>query len=295
MNPRTHPRGAAPDFALPKPNPNSERMTDGLWWLVCMRDLLEPDSDNGGTVAAKPGYHSWGSRLPDHGQGNSKTDHSIRRAPDRTGAWWKTKTSAHDWTFRSAQRGDYRIITIYTKRLIHAMRDSDDPRPDDVYAYTLGQVDNDRVVEGYNEYTDDDETSGDTTHNWHRHDSFRRNIIGSFWAMWKALTVDMGWTVAEWQQSIGQGGSNGGTTVKMVKIEGELPELKKGMSDPITPGGTWWISRAQKLMNLEGDGIYGDDTKAGVKKLMADHSDNRSSSDGSKIGLPEWRRLFGIW
>lgn len=203
MNPRTHPRGAPPDFALPRPNPNPERMTDALWWLVCMREALEPAlSENGGTFANKPGYHNAGQNLPDHGLGNAKTDHSIRRGPDREGAWWKSKTSAHDWTFKDAQRGDYRTITKYTKRLIDAMRSPTDLRPDNVYAYTLGQIDNDRVVEGYNEYRDGAETSGDETHNWHRHDSFRRNIVGLFAAMWKALTIDMGWTYAEWLRSV---------------------------------------------------------------------------------------------
>jgi hypothetical protein len=203
MNAKTHRRGAPPDFALPRPNPNPTRMTDALWWLVCMRETLEPtDTENGGTYADKPGYHNIGDNLPDHGPGNLKTDHSIRHSQDRTGPWWKTKTAAQDWTFLSAQRGDYRNITKYTKRLIAAMKDPNDPRPDDVYAYTLGQVDNDRVVEGYNEYKDDAETSGDLTHNWHRHDSFRRNIVGNFGKMWQALTIDMGWTVAEWRQSI---------------------------------------------------------------------------------------------
>jgi hypothetical protein len=202
MNPRTHPRGAAPDFTLPWPNPNPGRMTDALWWLVCMREMLEPElSANGGTFANKPGYHNAGENLPDHGAGNPKTDHSIRRPPDREGPWWREMTSAHDWTFRDAQAGKYATITKYTKRLINSMRDPDDLRPDDVYAYTLGQIDNDRVVEGYNEYTNDDESSGDLSHNWHRHDSFRRRIIGNFWAMWKALTIDMGWTYDEWLRS----------------------------------------------------------------------------------------------
>lgn len=200
MNPRTHPRGKAPDFELPKPNPNPERMTDALWWLVCMREALEPASQNGGTLALKPGYHSYGSRLPDHGAGNSKTDHSIRRGPDREGPWWRSKTSAHDWTFPDAQRGDFTTIKKYSNRLRNAMRDPKDLRPDNVYAYFIGQIDNDRVVEGYNEYQDSEE-SGDTSHLWHRHDSFRRNVIGIYWAMWKALTIDMGWTYAEWLES----------------------------------------------------------------------------------------------
>lgn len=195
MNPRTHPRGTAPDFTLPRANPNPARMTDALWWLVCMRELLEPVlSENGGTYANKPGYHNVGNNLP-------STDHSVRRTPDRTGPWWRTKTGGHDWTFLDAQHGNYGTIQKYTRRLVNAMRDPDDLRPDDVYAYTLGQTDGDPVVEGYNEYTDDAETSADKTHLWHRHDSFRRDIVGNYWAMWKALTIDMGWTYAEWLES----------------------------------------------------------------------------------------------
>jgi len=200
MNPRTHPRGARPDFTLPKPNPNPGRMTDALWWLVCMREALEPLSTNGGVYANKPGYHNAGENLPDHGLGSLLTDHSIRWSFDRAGPWWRKYSAAHDWTFDRAHTGNYTEIAKYTSRLINAMRDPDDLRPDDVYAYTIGQADNDLQVEGWNERTDDDE-SGDDSHLWHRHDSFRRNIVGSFWAMWKALTIDMGWTYDEWKQS----------------------------------------------------------------------------------------------
>lgn len=201
MNPRTHPRGARPDFALPKPNPNPARMTDALWWFVCMCEALEPASQNGGTFANKAGYHNAGENLPDHGAGNSRTDHSIRRAPDRRGPWWREKTAGRDWTFPDAQRGEYKTIIKYTKRMVNAMRDPDDLRPDDVFAYVLGQIDGDTVVEGYNEYTDDPETSADKTHLWHIHESWRRDIVGNFWAMWKALTIYMGWTYAEWLAS----------------------------------------------------------------------------------------------
>lgn len=236
MNPRTHPRGAPPDFTLPKPNPNPGRMTDALWWLVCMRELLEPTkSDNGGTYANKPGYHNAGENLPDHGAGNPKTDHSIRRPPDRTGPWWKKFTSAHDWTFRDAQSGKYETIDLYTSRLVNAMRDPNDLRPDDVYAYTLGQMDGDTVVEGYNEYTDMPETSADKTHNWHRHDSYRRNIIGLFSAMWKALTIDMGWTYAEWQRSVS--GEDDMADEIRANVVGGVFDFLRGARDRATPTG----------------------------------------------------------
>lgn len=206
MNPRTHPRGAPPDFSMAglPPNPNPKRITNALWWLVCMRLLLEPGSQNGGVLAIKPGYHSYGSRLPGSGSGGAgkaTTDHSIRRPPDREGPWWEDYAAAHDWTFPGAHHGDYSRIDLYTSRLISAMRDPDDLRPNDVYAYTIGQADGDRQVEGYNEYKDEPE-SGDISHLFHRHDAFRRNIVGLFSAMWKALTIDMGWSYAEWLRSV---------------------------------------------------------------------------------------------
>lgn len=200
MDPRTHPRGAPPDFTLPKPNPNPARTTDALWWLVCMRLALEPLSENGGTYANKAAYHNAGENLPDHGLGDARTDASIRRAPDREGPWWRKYCSAHDWTFNRAHTGNYTEINKYMKRRVNAMRSLTDLRPDDVYAYTIGQLDGDVAVEGWNEYRDDWE-SGDSSHLWHIHDSFRRNVIGNFWAMWKALTIDMGWTYAEWLAS----------------------------------------------------------------------------------------------
>jgi hypothetical protein len=208
MNPRTHPRGAAPDFTLPKPNPNPARMTDALWWLACMRERLEPASQNGGTYANKAGSHNTGDGLINHrdSKGNHpwRDDHSIRHSWNRTGPWWRTKTAAHDWTFPDAQRGDFRTINRYTRREINAMRDPKDLRPDRVIFYVLGQTDTDRVVEGYSEITDD-ETTGDSSHLWHIHNSFFRMAVGSFAAMWQVLTIDMGWTYAEWQRSVSQG------------------------------------------------------------------------------------------
>jgi hypothetical protein len=270
-------------------------MTNALWWLVCMREALEPSkSENGGTVAAKPGYHSWGSRLPDHGVGDSRTDHSIRWTFDRTGPWWKAFTSAHDWTFRDAQAGKYDTIIKYTKRQIKAMKDRDDPRPDDVYVYVLGQIDKDRVVEGYNERRDDDETSGDITHLWHIHDSFRRNIIGSFMHMWQALTMDMGWTVAEWRASVRELEQMAKRQYEYLELTGKLPILLKGDSDS-AQGGTAYVARAQKLLGVEADGEYGAGTAAKVKALTLEKGATRTDPNGNKIGEAEWRKLIGLW
>lgn len=83
-----------------------------------------------------------------------------------------------------------------------------------------------------------------------------------------------------------------------VTVLGELPVLRVGDSDQ--PGDTRWILRAQAVLkvladpSLVPDGAYGPKTAAAIDKLMV--SDGaRSTSDGSRIGLPEWRRLYGIW
>jgi hypothetical protein len=242
LNPRTHPKGAPPTFDLPKPNPNPSRMTNALWWLVCMREALEPDlSDNGGTFADKPGSHNAGENLPDFGEGDSRTDHSIRHEWNRTGPWWKKYTAAHDWTFRDAQQGKYSTINKYTKRRIAAMQDPNDLRPDKVVFYVLGNTDSDIQTEGYNEIKNAPETSGDNSHAWHIHDSFFRNIVGDFWAMWKSLTIDMGWTYAEWQRSVAP-----------------KPEVKMDWDDKIEEGtvgdtGADWRTFRQEAADLQNE------------------------------------------
>jgi hypothetical protein len=283
MNPRTHPRGSRPDFTLPRPNPNSARMTDALWWLVCMREALEPAlSENGGTYANKAGSHNVGANLPDHGEGNIRTDHSIRHPWNRAGPWWKTKCSAHDWTFLDAQHGDYRTINKYTRRLITAMADPRDLRPDEVVFYTLGNIDGDPVTEGYNELKDGPEYSGDTTHAWHRHDAYFRRIIGDFWAMWKVLTIDMGWTFTEWQQSVEE---NELTPDDRKWLSGEISRLvdvRADQSDAVTAA---LIRAAEARLKAEIDGVprelfestYGDPTHPGrrLRELFGDLAADR--------------------
>lgn len=91
-----------------------------------------------------------------------------------------------------------------------------------------------------------------------------------------------------------------GRKVEYVEISGSLPVLKKGDDEASVPGGTQWIKRAQSVLSwmapgeLAVDGDYGPGTAAAVKAVMAEIPD-RSSKDGSVIGEPEWRKLYGIW
>jgi hypothetical protein len=198
MNPRNHPRGAPPNFdmtGLP-PNPRPSRVPKALWWLINMHRLLVPGTKHGGDYVNKPGGHNAGENLKDYGLGDPRTDHSIRRAPDRTGPWWRECTGAEDWTFPDPDE-----MQKYARRLYNSLKDPKDTRGDHVFQYFLGDTDGDPHIEGWHEYNDADVT-GDSTHMWHQHRQYRRNIVGSFPHMWQALTIDMGWTLAEWQRSI---------------------------------------------------------------------------------------------
>lgn len=88
--------------------------------------------------------------------------------------------------------------------------------------------------------------------------------------------------------------------VKMFKIEGNFPELKKGMKDPVPGVKTAYIKRAQAtlawLAGYEGDidGDYGPKMAKAVQTMMAGDA-KRTTKDGSRIAEAEWRRLLGAW
>lgn len=290
MDPRTHMRGTAPDFTLPKANPSAYQ-TDALWWLVQMRLKLAPGSANGGTYANKPGSHNIGRQLP-------TTDHSLNPANiNRVGPWWKDKCSAHDWTFTDAQRGDFTTIKLYTGRLIRAMRDIHDPRPDMIYHYTIGQLDDDRVVEAYQEIKEESFTSSDTTHLWHRHDSFIRLKCGDFWAMWAALTIDMGWTVDDWRKSLPATQPKPPTTSKPPAVSG-LPVYAVGTrvleyKKPNMKGTD--VRFVQKWIGPDRmgtpDGIAGPKFDSGVKWYQG----MRGLKKDGEVGPITWRQMGVRW
>lgn len=192
-----------PDFTLPSPNPRKSNTTDAAWWLRCHLLALESTTRDGGTYANKSGFHGFGKDQVDKGQGNSGTNYSIRDGVNRTGPLWKTMSSAFDWTFTTAQRGDYALIDRYTSRLMQAAVDPADTRLDLGLFEFYGQADSDKQVEGYDELHEKNVTSDDS-HLWHLHLSFLRNKCGDFWAMWAIYTVLIGWTYRQWLASLPQ-------------------------------------------------------------------------------------------
>ena len=189
-----------PDFRLDKKNPSPAVITDAAWWLWLRLHEMEPATLSGGFYAQKRGFHNKGTAVVDHGQGNSKTDYSIRHAINRSGAGM-THSSAFDWKFPDAQRGNYTTIDKYTSRLLKSALNPSDPRLDLILFEFYGQADSDKQVEGYDEYREQHATS-DPSHLWHLHFSFLRSKCADFWGMWALLTVLMGWSVEHWRASL---------------------------------------------------------------------------------------------
>lgn len=186
-----------PDFKLPEPNLNATYVPDTLWWLwLHTRRYVGPDLRLGGIIAWKKGFHSPGVWNKTH----HPTNYSIRDKVNQSGMGM-TKSSALDLTFTSAQSGDYRNIDLISSRLMSSMMDPADPRLDMFLYEFYGQIDNDRVVEGYNEYKEDDVTSDDS-HLWHIHESALRSKLDQWWGAWATYTVHVGMTVASWKATL---------------------------------------------------------------------------------------------
>jgi hypothetical protein len=236
---------------------------------------LEPTSKLGGVLARKPGYHNSRDHLP-------PDDYSVRFPADKLGP--ADEGSAIDWTFPDAQRGDYSTIKVYSRHLLNAGKNRD-PRTQ-YFREFFGNADDDREVEGW-DFTKGQPSTSDTSHLWHIHLSVHRKWINSVEAMRAMLSILGGEPLALYEQRQKR-------TVVMVDISGRLPALQYGDKDPVNASGTSWIKRAQRQLEVGVDGWYASETALAVKNMMA-ADDDRTSTDGRKIGLPEWRRLYGIW
>lgn len=185
-----------PDFTLPAKNP-SDLYPDPLWWLwLRTKAYVGADLALGGIYANKSGFHNTGNANKSRWPGN----YSVRDKVNQSGPGM-TKASALDLTFRSAQSGDYRNIDLISSRLMASMLNPSDPRLDMYLFEFYGQIDNDRTVEGYNEYREDHVTSDDS-HLWHIHESALRSKVGDWWGAWATYTVHCGLTVAQWKATL---------------------------------------------------------------------------------------------
>lgn len=74
----------------------------------------------------------------------------------------------------------------------------------------------------------------------------------------------------------------------------KLPELRLGDED--APGKTAYVRRVQQLLKVDDDGVYGAKTAAALKARMAGATGwKASSTNGTKLYLPEWRVLYALW
>lgn len=148
-------------------NPNPARITDALWGFRTACLALEPgtsDQDSG-IYADKPGYHNTRAQ-------NDPGNYSVEDAPDKKGP--SDKAAAWDWTFTTAQNGDYSRISIYGKRMLVAWNERD-PRAN-VLREFLGQTDTDAPPEGL-DFRYHTKRTPDDSHRWHIHWSFVRAYV----------------------------------------------------------------------------------------------------------------------
>ena len=156
-------------------NPNPARITAAQWWFIEQLQALEPTD----TVFAgawgnfKPGYHCDRNTLLANPAW--RNDYSIRLPADKRGPG--QYGAANDWTFKSAQRGDFTNISKYGGRIARAFA-LRDPRLSG-WREVLIQADMDKPPEGFDFQTWTTRVP-DITHEWHGHFSELRENVESF-------------------------------------------------------------------------------------------------------------------
>lgn len=151
-------------------NPNPAHISAAMWRFVeaCLA-LGGKDTVNAGTFGDKPGYHNSRAELL---RDRLYDDYSIQLPDDKLGP--DEYGAAFDWTFRSAQAGDFAHIAKFGGRIARAWR-MRDPRLRG-WREVLIQADMDSPPEGFDFvgwYT----RTPDNTHRWHGHFSILRRYI----------------------------------------------------------------------------------------------------------------------
>lgn len=166
-------------------NPNPARITAEMWRFAEACVALEPkDSVNAGIFGDKPGYHNTRNGLLADGLRN---DYSIQSAADEDGPG--DKAAAFDWTFRSAQGGNYTRISKYGARVLQAYRRKD-PRLHGWREF-LGQTDTDAPPEGL-DFPGHFTRIPDNTHRWHIHFSIQRRYVATWYVYANMLSILQG-------------------------------------------------------------------------------------------------------
>lgn len=201
----------------PNPNPNPARITDASWRFMLALLDMEPNTENSGIYANKPGYHNIRNAL-------GASDYSRRHPLDLLGPG--DKAAGYDWTHRAAQSGNYVSMVRYGKRLEAAWL-ARDPR---LYGWAeaQGQVDLDSAPEELNFGPDWTRGTPSDSHKWHWHISERRAFVASWDNKAAMLSVLSGETLAgylarggklmgdnmSWQETLTAGKDGGGVSAK---------------------------------------------------------------------------------
>lgn len=153
-------------------NPNPARISAEMWRFVQACLALDSNTVNAGVWGDKPGYHNTRNELIRDG---FLMDYSIQLAADRRGPG--DKGAAFDWTFRSAQGGNFALISKYVGRVAEAFKRRD-PRLRG-WREVLGQADLDTQPEAF-DFVGWFTRVPDNTHQWHVHFSILREHIADW-------------------------------------------------------------------------------------------------------------------
>jgi hypothetical protein len=164
-------------------NPNPSHITADMWWFIEELERLEgPDTVYAGSWGDfKPGYHCDAYNLWWHkdksGVYTWRNDYSTKLPADKVlGTPLEHYGCAVDWTFLSAQAGNFANFRKYGNR-IRAAWASRDPRLKG-WREILCQGDADTSADGYDcvSWT---ERTPDATHEWHMHFSILRSYVAT--------------------------------------------------------------------------------------------------------------------
>lgn len=169
-------------------NPHPTRVTPASWWFMQQLLALEPGTENSGIWGDKPGYH--GTRAENYAR-NGWDDYSVRALLDRLGP--ADKGAGYDWTFATAQRGDYSRMALRGGYLLAAFN-ARDPRLAG-WREALGQTDRDSTAEGL-DFQNWYKRTPDDSHEWHFHFSEVRAYVESYANKQAFLSVLSGETLS---------------------------------------------------------------------------------------------------
>lgn len=248
---------------------------------------LEPETENSGIYANKPGYHGTRAENEARDKRDGDRDYSREHPLDLKGP--SDKAAAYDWTHRKAQRGDYSSMAKYGDRLEAAFRDRD-PR---LYGWreALGQTDRDKTAEGL-DFDGWYRRQPDSTHEWHWHFSEHREFVESWDNKLCMLSVLKGEPLKTYLDNGGKllkpattpKPTPAPTTDWMDKlVKDRLPLLKQG-------SGGWQVGLWQQILQhhnyaVRVDNDFGPKTKAATVALQRKYG--AESVDG-QVGPETW-------